>query len=130
MAEERVQLIIENLMDFYFYKREVDINREVLLGSGEVDFKLYKNNDEEEKILVEIKMASSPYLKKGYEKQLVKYMLSAKYKNAFYLIACFNDKEYNRAYNFVRGHVYTDAYTMYINVFILDLRQRKTASKL
>ncbi|KPU45770.1 hypothetical protein OXPF_10050 [Oxobacter pfennigii] len=78
-------------MDAYFYNQEIDITREALLGNGKVDFKLYRNKNEGEKILIEIKRASSSYLKKGYEKQLADYMLSTNYKNAFYLIACFTD---------------------------------------
>ncbi|MBG9734939.1 hypothetical protein [Paenibacillus alvei] len=71
-------------MDAYFYNQEVEITREAALGNGKVDFKLYKNINEDEKVLVEIKRASSSYLKKGYEKQLTDYMRSTKYKNAFY----------------------------------------------
>lgn len=55
-------------------------------------------------------------------------MLSSKYKNAFYLIACFTDEEYEKSYRFIREHVYTDMVQLYINIRILDLRKRKTAS--
>lgn len=130
IKEERIQIILENMMDAYFKNEKIDISREVLLGSGQVDFKLYKNSKEEEKILIEVKLASSSYLKKGYEKQLVEYMLSTKYKNAFYLIACFTDSEYNKTVNFIRNRIYTDTVQLFINIFILDLRQRKTASKI
>ena len=128
VKEDRIQLIIENIMDAYFYNQEIDITREALLGNGQVDFKLYKNNKEDEKILIEIKKANNPKLKKGYEKQLTDYMLSSKYKNAFYLIACFNDEEYERVLRFIREHIYTDTIQLYINISILDLRIRKTAS--
>lgn len=56
-------------------------------------------------------------------------MLSSNYKNAFYLIACFTDNEYERSVKFIRNHVYTDTIQLYINISILDLRKRKTASK-
>lgn len=130
VKEERIQLILENIMDAYFYNQDIEITREALLGNGKVDFKLYRNSDEEEKILIEIKRASSSYLKKGYEKQLTDYMLSSRYKNAFYLIACFTDEEYDKSMRFIREHVYTDAIQLYINISILDLRKRKTASVL
>ena len=55
-------------------------------------------------------------MKKGYEKQLTDYMLSSKYKNAFYLIACFNDEEYERVLRFIREHIYTDTIQLCINV--------------
>ena len=128
VKEERIQLILENIMDAYFYNQEVEITREALLGNGKVDFKLYKTNHEEEKLLIEIKRGNSSYLKKGYEKQLTDYMLSTNYKNAFYLIACFTDSEYERSVRFIRNHVYTDKIQLYINISILDLRKRKTAS--
>jgi len=129
VKEERIQLILENIMEAYFYKQEVDISRESRLGTGQVDFKLYKNNHEDEKVLIEIKRASSSYLKKGYEKQLTEYMLSSKYKNAFYLIACFTDNELDRAERFIKNHVYTDTIQLYINISLLDLRKRKSASQ-
>ncbi|RUT30492.1 hypothetical protein EJP77_11680 [Paenibacillus zeisoli] len=128
VKEERIQLILENIMDAYFHKQEVEITREAMLGNGKVDFKLYKNSNEDEKVLIEIKRASSSYLKKGYEKQLTDYMLSTKYKNAFYLIACFTNDEYDKSMKFIREHVYTDTIQLYINISILDFRKRKSAS--
>ncbi|SHN56255.1 hypothetical protein [Desulfitobacterium chlororespirans] len=129
VREDRIQTIMENIMDAYFYNQEIEITREALLGNGQVDFKLYRNKHEDEKILIEIKKANSPsYLKKGYEKQLTEYMLSSKYKNAFYLVACFTDEEYERVLRFIRGHIYTDTVQLYINISILDLRIRKSAS--
>lgn len=127
--EGRIQLILENIMDAYFYNQEVEITREAMLGNGKVDFKLYKNINEDEKVLIEIKKAKS-YIKKGYEKQLTDYMLSTKYKNAFYLIACFTDDEYDKSMKFIREHVYTDTIQLYINISILDFRKRKSASNL
>lgn len=34
VKEERIQLILENIMDAYFYNQEVEITREALLGNG------------------------------------------------------------------------------------------------
>lgn len=90
---------------------------------------LLKNDNEKEKILIEVKRANSSYLKKGYENQLTKYMYASNCKNAFYLIACFTDSEYNTAYKFIRENVYTDEIQMYINIAVLDLRKRKVPSK-
>ena len=66
----------------------------------------------------------------AHEKQLTEYMLSSRYKNSFYLIACFTDEEYERADRFIREHIYTDTVQLYINIAVLDLRIRKTASKM
>lgn len=130
VKEDRVQLILENIMDAYFYNQEIEITREAQLGNGRVDFKLYKNKQEDEKILIELKRASSSYLKKGYEQQLTNYMKSSNYKNAFYLIACFTDQEYEKTVQFIRNHIYTDTVQLYINIKILDCRKRNTASQL
>ena len=128
VKEERIQLILENIMDAYFHNKDIEITREAMLGNGKVDFKLYRSSSEDEKILIEVKRASSSYLKKGYEKQLTDYMKPSKYKNAFYIIVCFTDSEYERAVKFIRENVYTDFVQLYINIFIMDVRQRKSAS--
>ena len=128
--EERIHLILENIMDAYFHNKDIEITREALVGNGKVDFSLLKNDNEKEKILIEVKRANSSYLKKGYENQLTKYMYASNCKNAFYLIACFTDSEYNTAYKFIRENVYTDEIQMYINIAVLDLRKRKVPSKL
>lgn len=128
--EDKIQLILENIMDAYFYKQEIEIIREAMLGNGKVDFKLYKNHHEDEKILIEIKRAHSSYLKKGYENQLTNYIASSGYKNAFYLIVCFTDAEYTKALRFIGENVYTDTFQLYINISILDASKRKTASNI
>lgn len=127
--EERIHLILENIMDAYFHNKDIEITREALVGNGKVDFSLLKNDNEKEKILIEVKRANSSYLKKGYENQLTKYMYASNCKNAFYLIAFFTDSEYNTAYKFIRENVYTDEIQMYINIAVLDLRKRKVPSK-
>ena len=55
-------------------------------------------------------------------------MKSSKYKNAFYIIACFTDDECRKAERFISENIYTDTVQLYINISILDLRKRKTAS--
>lgn len=129
IREDKIQIILENLMEAYFYNKGVDITREALLATGKVDFKLHRNNGENEKILIEIKKASNPYLKAGYENQLIDYIRTSNCTNAFYLIICFTDKEYKKAINFIRNNIYTDSYHMYINISILDVRKKVPASK-
>lgn len=126
--EGRIHLILENIMSAYFYNKNIDISREAVIGTGKVDFKLFKSNEEDEKVLIEVKLAKSTRLQSGYEKQLVDYMLSSEYRNAFYIIACFNDEEYEKTLKFIRENIYTDTYQMYINISILDLRKRKVPS--
>ena len=125
--ERKIQIILENEFETYFYNKNIDISREVLTGNGQIDFKFFKNKDE--KILIEVKIASSSYLKKGYEKQILDYLHASNYKNAFYLIVCFTDEDYKIAANFIKENIYTEHFNLYINISLLDVRKRKTASK-
>lgn len=38
--EERIHLILENIMDAYFHNKDIEITREALVGNGKVDFSL------------------------------------------------------------------------------------------
>lgn len=116
-------------MDAYFVGKEVDISREVLVKNGQVDFKLFRSNQKDEKILIEVKKANSSYLKAGYENQLCDYIRYSGCRNAFYLIICFTDNEFKLANDFINNHVYTDTIQMYINIAILDVRKRLSPSK-
>lgn len=80
VLENRIQLIVENILDAYFHHKEVDISREVVLGNGKVDFKLFRAHEPDEKILLEMKRASSSSFKKGYERQLQEYIRASNYK--------------------------------------------------
>lgn len=120
MSEKQIQVVLENLLDYYFYSQDIDITREALIGSGNIDFRFYRNKNE--KILFEVKKASSSHLKSGYEKQLISYMKSEKCTYAFYLIICFNDIEYTKAKKFMENHEETDIFHKDINIFILDVR--------
>ncbi|MBR3613614.1 MAG: hypothetical protein IKL55_00340 [Clostridia bacterium] len=127
--EKKIHVILENLMNAYFIGKGVDISREVLLKNGQVDFKLFRNDKKEEKVLIEVKKASSSYLKAGYEKQLCDYIRYSGCKNAFYMIVCFSDNDYKIANNFIKNHVYTDNFQMYINIALLDVRKKVAPSK-
>lgn len=128
--EVRVQLILENIIEAYFYKEKVDISRECIVSNGKVDFKFYRNIVDEERILVEIKLAKSASLKKGYERQLTDYMYSSKCDNAFYLVICYTDEDIEKLNKFIGENVYTDQIQYYINIRALDLRKRETPSRL
>lgn len=128
VSEKRIHIIIENMMHSYFLGKGVDISREALIKNGKVDFKLFRSDKQSEKILIEIKKASSSYLKSGYEKQLSEYIKYSGCKNAFYLIVCFTDKDYQKAQNFIRKNIYTDTVQMYINIAILDARKKDSPS--
>lgn len=117
MTEPRIQVVLENYIDAYFHNFDIDINRESFVGSGKIDFKFFKNK--REIVLFEIKKAENSNLKAGYETQLVEYMKSCNCKQAFYLILCFNDKDYKRANNFIKK---LENKNPNIEIIILDVR--------
>lgn len=125
--EPQIQIILENIMEAYFRNKEIDISRETLVGSGEIDFKFYKNKNE--KVLFEIKKANNSKLKNGYEKQLVAYMKSVKCVSAYYLIVCYTDEEVKKAIKFIENCDKDDLYYDYIKVKILDVRLKDKAFK-
>lgn len=129
VSEKKIHIIIENIMDAYFIGKGVDISRETLIKNGQVDFKLFRSNQKDEKILIEVKKANSSYLKAGYENKLCDYIRYSGCKNAYYLIICFDDKEFKVANDFINNHVYTDHFQMYINIAILDVRKQLSLSK-
>lgn len=127
--ERKIHVILENIMNAYFIGKGVDISREVLIKNGQVDFKLFRSNEKDEKILIEVKKAKKSYLKAGYENQLCDYIEYSECKNAFYLIVCFTDEEYEIANDFINNHVYTDTFQMYINITLLDVRRKLSPSR-
>lgn len=127
VKEDIIQIVIENMMDAYFYSSDIDVTREAKLGNGNVDFKV---SNGKEKVLIEVKKAySSSYLKKGLEYQLLDYVNSSNCDNAFFLVACFTDDDIKKYKKFIRENVYTDTYHMYINIDYLDVRKKIAASK-
>lgn len=130
ILENQIQLLIENILDAYFHYKQVDLSREVMLGNGKVDFKLFRAHEPDEKILLEIKKASSTSLKRGYEKQLQEYIGAANYKNGFYLIFCFTDEEVAKAEKFISENIYTNTFRLYLNIYLIDVRKRVAPSRL
>lgn len=127
-SEREIQPLFASLFDFYLKGDEfADITREADTGTGKIDFKFYKNP--KEKVLIEIKLGSNPKLEHGLQKQLVHYMKSINYDDAFYLVICHSKEdrinieklyEKYRNYNFGKN----------ITLYALDVSKKKTASKL
>ncbi len=128
LDENQIQVVLENIIEAYFYNQDIDITRESLVGNGQIDFKFYKNKNE--KILFEIKKASHPKLKSGFETQIVQYMKSIECKKAYYLIICFTDKDYEKVLQFIKTIKITNEYHQAITVSILDARINNKKIKL
>lgn len=119
MKESKIQIVLENIMDAYFHNQDIDISRETSVGSGNIDFKFYKNK--KEKILFEIKKASNTHLKAGYEKQLIEYMKSCRCKNAYYIIICYTKEEIQKVKSFIKTFEKIDEYHDYIKIELIDV---------
>ncbi|MBM7643604.1 hypothetical protein [Streptococcus loxodontisalivarius] len=128
ILEKQIQILIENILDAYFHQKEVDLSREVFIGNGKVDFKLFRSHETDEKVLLEIKRASSSKFRQGYEKQLQEYIKAANYRNGVYLVFCFTDEEVLRVERFISEYVSTN--TLYLNIELIDVRRRLVPSKL
>lgn len=125
LKESEIQIILYNLMEAYFYKRDISITREALVGRGRIDFTCYINRNES--LLIEIKKASNTNLVAGYEEQTIQYMKSYQCQKAIYLIFCFNDNDISRASELNHHHRMFDIYHSYIQIMIIDVRVKNKA---
>lgn len=90
-SEEAAQLIFTGIVKHYCIANNIDLNREVNLGRGPVDFKFssgYKN-----RALIEVKLAKNSKFWNGLEKQLIKYLEVEEIKKGYFLVICFNDSD-------------------------------------
>lgn len=82
--EKAAQLLFYMMAHFYCTANNIDLSRECDPGVGELDFKL--SNGFHEKVLIEVKKASSGSLLAGFEKQLPAYEKAERTINSFYLV--------------------------------------------
>jgi hypothetical protein len=125
-GETGVHVCLDLLFDAHFEKTQVEVSREVDTGTGRIDFKFYSGSME--RVLVEIKLGSSPKLKRGFENQLVHYMDATGCTNAYYLIVCFTDEELTKTKKLLDG--LQPIKHKSIEVVTLDATLKKPASKL
>lgn len=95
--EEAVQLIFYGIVVHYCEANNIDLNREVNLGRGPVDFKFSSGYNN--KFLIEIKQANNSKFWNGLEVQLVKYLEVEKNKNGIFIAVCYSEKELNNVSN-------------------------------
>lgn len=90
-SEEASQLIFTGIVKHYCKANNIDLNREVNLGRGPVDFKF--SSGYENRALIEVKLARNTKFWSGLEKQLVKYLEVEEIKKGFFLVICYNEKD-------------------------------------
>lgn len=89
--EEAVQLLFYGIVIHYCQANNVDLNREVNLGRGPVDFKF--SSGYQNKYLIEIKQANNSRFWNGLETQLVKYLEVEKDRNGIFIAVCYSEKD-------------------------------------
>ncbi|MAL59709.1 MAG: hypothetical protein CMC14_06655 [Flavobacteriaceae bacterium] len=90
-SEEASQLIFTGIVKHYCKANNIDLNREVNLGRGPVDFKF--SSGYENRALIEVKLAKNSKFWNGLEKQLIKYLKVEDIKKGVLLVICYNDND-------------------------------------
>lgn len=124
--EKDVHNYLGAILSACFRKDQIQIDREVDVGIGRVDFRLLNNSLE--KVLIEVKLASNDNLEAGLTKQLAQYMDASKCTQAYYLIFSFTDEDYERALKIIEK--FQGSINRNIVVRVFDARQKLAASKL
>ncbi len=126
--KEEIKYLIDNILATHFYNMEVEITWTASCTDNSVYFEFNKRRDEKNKVLLKLCDVQAKYIKKGFKKVL--FDESYNYSSAFYLFLCFTDYEYNLIKKYIKNNIYTKDFVSYLNVYIIDLRKRKTASNL
>ena len=90
-SEEASQLLFTGIVKHYCKANNIDLNREVNLGRGPVDFKF--SSGYENRALIEVKLARNSKFWNGLEKQLIKYLQVEDIKNGYFIVICYNDND-------------------------------------
>lgn len=126
-SEKQIQVIIDNLMTAFYHKKDIEILWKSDIKYNNINFIIYKRRDENKQFFLQFQRANKEILKEGYEKKLQDH--SRNYKGSYYIILCFTDEEYKIAEEFIDSYVYTEIFTLYLNITIFDLRKKLSASK-
>lgn len=90
-SEEASQLIFTGIVKHYCKANNIDLNREVNLGRGPVDFKF--SSGYENRALIEVKLARNSKFWNGLDKQLIKYLKVEDIKKGFFLVICYSEND-------------------------------------
>ncbi|MCJ8007307.1 hypothetical protein ACFFF5_07365 [Lederbergia wuyishanensis] len=128
--EKAVQLLFMATSYLYFQTNNIDVSPEANIGRGPIDFKLSRGVNE--RILIEVKLASNPKLRQGLNLQLVKYLLAEDIKDAVFMVIVYEEKEFKKL-NALEREVdsINQKYNLNIMIVSVDATNNKpSASKL
>ncbi|WHX40609.1 hypothetical protein QNH36_23730 [Mesobacillus sp. AQ2] len=128
--EKAVQLLFMATSYLYFQTNNVDVSPEANIGRGPIDFKLSRGVNE--RILIEVKLASNPKLRQGLTLQLVKYLLAEEIKDAVFMVIVFEKTEFKKLKGLEREvDIINQKYNLNIMIVSVDATNNKpSASKL
>ena len=103
-------------------ENDVDISKEPNIGRGPVDFKVSRGY--EARSLIEVKLAKNTKFWHGLQRQLPKYLEAESVNIGYFLVICFNDKDFERISDInQRVRVLNDELPYEIKVEIVDATQ-------
>lgn len=128
--EKAVQLLFMATSYLYFQINNIDVSPEANIGRGPIDFKLSRGVNE--RILIEVKLASNPKLRQGLTLQLVKYLLAEEIKDAVFMVIVFKKTEFKKLNALEREvDIINQKYNLNIIIVSVDATNNKSsASKL
>lgn len=92
--EEASQLLFFGLVKEHCKANNIDFSREVNQGRGPVDFKFASGY--QDRVLIEVKRASSSKLKQGLQNQLPQYLDSEDIQIGYYVVIVQKEEEYKK----------------------------------
>ncbi|WP_375004769.1 hypothetical protein [Bacillus velezensis] len=128
--EKAVQLLFMATSYLYFQTNNIDVSPEANIGRGPIDFKLSRGVNE--RILIEVKLASNPKLRQGLTLQLVKYLIAEEIKDAVFMVIVFEKTEFKKLNALEREvDIINQEYNLNIMIVSVDATNNKpSASKL
>ncbi|MGG1338723.1 hypothetical protein ABE196_20080 [Bacillus subtilis] len=117
--EEASQLLFFGLVKEHCKANNIDFSREVNQGRGPVDFKF--SNGHQDRVLIEVKRASSSKLKQGLLNQLPQYLDSEDIQIGYYVVIVQKEEEYKKISG-LKGEAkkLSEELGKFIDVFVID----------
>ncbi|WPP52768.1 hypothetical protein [Catalinimonas niigatensis] len=129
-SEEASQLLFTGIVKHYCKANNIDLNREINLGRGPVDFKF--SSGYEHRALIEVKLAKNSKFWNGLEKQIVKYLEVEEIKKGHFIVICYNDNDIKKVTNIEKiASEVGKKNKVILNVIVIDASfDKPSASKL
>ncbi|UMR27001.1 hypothetical protein MK616_03515 [Bacillus amyloliquefaciens] len=125
--EEASQLLFHGLMKEHCKANNVDFSREVNSGRGPVDFKF--SNGYSERVLIEVKRASSTKYLQGLTSQLPQYLTTEDINIGYYIVIVQKEEEFKKVSNLKStAKKLSKELNKCIDVFIIDATDEKPSA--